>query len=165
MQWSFTTNVLAWWGAIVATLVLLWDIRKWHKEGVRLSARIEGIDVPAGEGVRCEICNRGGKATTIREVMLVTLQEEWWLRLLGMSKSIRNLSASAPEINLPFLLVPGAAWSGTYFFPKKESHPVGNENYSELLERGRLYYKVRFSHSNRCVRGRVKKEGLADLWG
>jgi hypothetical protein len=165
MQLSLTTDVLAWWGAIVATLVLFWDIIKWRREGVHLSVTIKGIEIPAGAGVRCEIRNRGGKATTVSEVMLVTRPGNLMARLFGISMSTRYLSSTAPEMNLPILLAPGAEWIGTYYFPDARLTLAVDDDYRELLKQGKLYYKVRFSHTDRCVKGRVKPEGILDMLG
>jgi len=164
MQWK-TTDILAWWGAIVATLVLVWDIIKWRKDRVNLSVKIYGIGFSDVEGIRCEISNRGGKATTIIEVMLVTYQDNPFFRLIRMSKSIRNLSVSAPEMNLPYPLAPGTVWSRTFIFSKNDTRSLNDENYSKLIEQGKLFYKVRLSHCDRCIRGRVKPEGITDLFG
>ncbi|MDD4871406.1 MAG: hypothetical protein PHR77_12680 [Kiritimatiellae bacterium] len=162
-----TTTLLALWGAILSSLVAVWDIYKWKKEGIRLSIKVAGIDGIDGKGICCEICNRGGKVTTIREVMLVTYQKNPFLRLLRMVSSTRNLSASDPSLNLPFLLVPGGVWTGKYFFSDKNNHPFNDDNYSELLEQGKLYYKVTFSHTDRPARGLVKQDGLNifDIFG
>lgn len=161
MQWE-TTDVLAWWGAIIATLVLVWDILKWRKDRVNLSVKIIGIDVPVGQGIRCEISNRGGKATTIIDVMLVTYQDNPFLRLIRMAKITKYLSAS---MNLPSPLAPGAVWKQDFFVKKKSDLIPFGEDYWEQFQRGKLYYKIKFSHSGRYVRGRVKKEGISDLFG
>ncbi|MDF1821045.1 MAG: hypothetical protein P1U64_05720 [Alcanivoracaceae bacterium] len=34
------TQIVAWWGAIVATLVLLWDVVKWLKFGPKIKKRV-----------------------------------------------------------------------------------------------------------------------------
>jgi hypothetical protein len=81
-----------------------------------------------------------------------------------MAEGVRNLSVSAPDVNLPCLLVPGAAWKGYYYFPERRPH-LPDDDYQAFLERGRLYYRVRLSHSDRCVRGRVKPAGISELFG
>lgn len=35
-----TTQIVAWWGAVVATLVLLWDVVKWLNTGPKIKKRI-----------------------------------------------------------------------------------------------------------------------------
>lgn len=34
-------DYVAWWGAVVATLVFLWDVAKWFKSGPRIKQRIQ----------------------------------------------------------------------------------------------------------------------------
>ena len=164
MQFSLTTDVLAWWGAIVATLVLIWDIIKWRREGVHLTVKIKAVDGLDGKFIRCEICNRGGKATTIKEVVLLTYQDKFFLRLFRMPAMTRALSFCA-DMNLPFRLDAGSAWIRTYEFPKGEHRSMGEDDYAELIEQGRLNYKVSFSHRSRSVRGRVWEEGIDEHWG
>ncbi|TCT43652.1 hypothetical protein EDB29_101459 [Vibrio crassostreae] len=35
-----TSNIVAWWGAVVATLVLGWDVLKWLKSGAKIKTRL-----------------------------------------------------------------------------------------------------------------------------
>jgi hypothetical protein len=49
-----STEIAAWWGAIIASIVLLWDIYKWKTRGpklvMRLSPNIQVWGDPSREG-------------------------------------------------------------------------------------------------------------------
>lgn len=62
------TEIVAWWGAIVATIVLIWDIIKWRSAGLRIKFRVYPnlivIGKPELEGktyINAKASNIGGK--------------------------------------------------------------------------------------------------------
>ena len=72
------TSFVAWWGAVVATLVLLWDIYKWTKSGpsVVISARPDMktfVGAPQNlsekKYILAEAVNKGNKKTTITHLV------------------------------------------------------------------------------------------------
>ena len=154
-----TTDVLAWWGAIIGSLVFVWDIYKWMKERVQISVMAAEYDVPAEKGIRCEIRNRGGRPTTIKEVMLVNYQKRqfrtYFLRIFDAERSVRK----SQDGSLPFLLQPGAMWTGYYNY-EEETHTMLCEDIAALVEQGTLYFKVKTSDSDRAIRGLVRQETM-----
>ena len=67
------TDIVAWWGAIVATSVLIWDIYKWRTSGPRIKFIVQPnslvVGDPARKGKRfisVKATNVGDRPTTIR---------------------------------------------------------------------------------------------------
>ena len=80
-------EIVARWGAIIATLVLLWDIYKWKTSGPKLRLRIIGnmktINIPSSEGITfisVRVDNIGTVETTITNFYLV-YYKTWWRRI------------------------------------------------------------------------------------
>jgi|ERR1051326_5249179 hypothetical protein len=109
------TTILAVWGATISTFVFLWDIRKWQRNKPQIVAKIqfhEGFSEDEGGWGSYEIRNRGGRATTIEELMLVKYQDGiWgWFRFYEQSE---NVWVKHPEtVKLPVMVQPGEVWKG-----------------------------------------------------
>ena len=81
------TVIVTWWGAIIATIVLIWDVIKWHRNTarVRITTKINVFhndreimaipvtsDGPSGrlkEYIHVEVINVGTLPTTIMSIM------------------------------------------------------------------------------------------------
>jgi hypothetical protein len=72
------TELAAWWGAAIATLVFIWDIFKWKKSGPIVGVSVSpnmhtfgGITDGLGEKtfVVVEITNNGDRKTTITHLV------------------------------------------------------------------------------------------------
>ena len=84
-----STDAAAWWGAIVASLVFIWDIYKWIKSGtaLRISAvpnmqlLYDKIPKPTDTMyVHVDVSNTGDKKTTITHLVGVCHTSFWkWL--------------------------------------------------------------------------------------
>jgi len=69
------TEIAAWWGASVATIVFLWDIYKWRRSGARLRLMVSGdmeayghlaaLLSPDQTLIVVEAINVGNKKTTL----------------------------------------------------------------------------------------------------
>ena len=55
------TEIAAWWGAGVATLVLLWDVYKWVTLGPRVRMAVRGNMIVVGDPAQ-----KGKKFVTVR---------------------------------------------------------------------------------------------------
>lgn len=146
------TDVLAWWGAIVATLVLLWDIYKWKTAGSRIrlscSSNMEMFGDPGIVGklfVSLRAKNVGERATTITMVSLIYYKDEANLRNKKSDKSflVTNQGVGYP---LPYVLQPGAIWDGT---------AEQNSEIEQMAKQGLLFWELRHSNSEDPVSIRV----------
>ena len=156
-----TTDYLAWIGAITGTLALAWDIFKWVHGGVRLSFKAVAVGMEEPEGIKFEICNRGGKPTTIQEVMLMIPQTPWFLQHYRLFDNRISLSRVAPkQIKLPALLQPGEVWTAIYMLENRQSSDNWDRDYLKLLAENNLCFEVKSSHSNWRTRNRVKPISL-----
>ena len=116
------TPVVAWWGAVVATLVLIWDIYKWRRTGPRVFVEARGNQSVVGsprheEGTYVLVLakNRGDCATTI-----TGLGMRWFANAKDKArkKAGKNFLIIAETTQpLPYLLQPGGLWQG--FFQEK----------------------------------------------
>ena len=65
------TTVIAWWGAIISTAVLAWDVYKWRKTGrpklvVKASGNLQDLDSNNPQKyVSISVTNVGDKPTTL----------------------------------------------------------------------------------------------------
>jgi len=108
----------AWWGAGVATLVLIWDLFKWATSGARLHVRavtgmqqyIEGVGVDPTSHVFVEVMNRGDRSTTITHLALYAYPSR-------LARFFRRRPSSLgfvpkPSGPLPAELAAGQRWTG-----------------------------------------------------
>ncbi len=63
------TSVAAWWGALVATAVAVWDVVKWRKRGPRLKIQVRQPDNDDSE-FEVELSNVGEIPALIEKVWL-----------------------------------------------------------------------------------------------
>lgn len=93
MDKTSITEIAAWWGAIIASVVLLWDIYKWSQAGpkIRVSAKanmtpLETIGLSeAKKYVFVEATNVGDQATTLTH-FLGYVYRSTFQRLRGKSE-------------------------------------------------------------------------------
>ena len=149
------TNLAAWWGASVATLLLIWDVFKWilsSRANIVVSVApnmqiIGGASNTISEEfyVVVSATNKGNKKTTI--TLLVGCRYKSFINKIRkkaeMSFFIKNTGFSQP---LPYVLEPGEIWLGEIL-----------EN--EILEKigcdGYLYCGIHHSLSKKAVLKRV----------
>jgi hypothetical protein len=78
------TDFLAWWGAVISTGVLVWDVVKWRLAGPRLrltvTSGMESINIPEYEGkmlMNAQVVNRGDRSTTITNLGFLYYKNVW----------------------------------------------------------------------------------------
>jgi hypothetical protein len=157
MQSMNTTDIVAWWGAIVASLVLLWDVYKWMAEGPRLTMRLSPnmrvLGDPSREGkiwVSVTVTNVGNRPTTIK-VVGMEYYANWfsWLRNRAEKAAVfPNPSDSFP---LPRVLKPGEEWLG--LIPQERTDM--EISLEEMSRTGRLMIWLSQSHKQRAIRKRL----------
>ena len=151
-----TTDILALWGALVATSVLVWDILKWKIEGPKINlfanAHIKVFGDESLEGktfISIDIRNTGGGASTILKIGFVHFKNRW-MRLLGRrSGPFYWVVKPRSQHELPHFLESGKFWSGL---------ANQNEELENLSKKGFLHLAVQFSHkedlmiSKKCIK-------------
>ena len=120
-----TNIIVAWWGAVVATLVLIWDVVKWSQSGPKIKYRyqintwyLDGevleekdeddvVSKICAEYCHIELVNTGIIPTTIMSVWLSNkhLKNE---TVIGMGD--KNITEHFGK-KLPYSLAPGDIWS------------------------------------------------------
>jgi hypothetical protein len=113
-----TTDIVAWWGAVVATLVLLWDVYKFLRQGpsLRINARpdMQAYGMPGREEdtfVIVEAVNVGDRPTTLTIIGLryYTSHFQRWRRKPQRTMIVPDPALTQP---LPHVLEPGKMWAG-----------------------------------------------------
>lgn len=73
------SDVAAWWGAIIATLVLVWDVFKWRKSrfSIKVSAspNMSSLNplkekLEDDKNIFVEVVNRGDKVITLTHLVI-----------------------------------------------------------------------------------------------
>ena len=146
------TAIVAWWGAIVATLVLIWDIYKWKTSGPHIrfvvTPNMMVVGDPDREGkkyISAEATNTGDRPTTITN--LVVQYYETYLSMLrhkpSQSRIVTNPNSSQP---LPHVLHPGSVWRGL---------ALQTSEIEALARNGYLVCGLCHSHSNKEIDKRI----------
>ena len=148
------TDVLAWWGAVVATVVLVWDIFKWFHEGPQMAFKVRPEMCIVGdeefEGKRFlvfDVANIGGRATTLTSLGFVYYANLWQrIRRKADYYFVKNPGF---EHAFPHKLDVGELWTG-------RASQTGELD--RMLEKGFLYASVYCSHSSHPMTVRVQKK-------
>lgn len=155
------TFVLAIWGAVISTVAISWQIFIWLRSNPRIVPRVFVIESPTGDEtqdyVSFEIRNRGGKPTTIEEIMFIS-SDGWLSHLQGLKKTEYLSAYKTDDLKLPVVLPPGEIWKGTcYLGPRQDPHRLDRTRRERFLA-GRLFYYIRCAHTDRFIRGKVRAE-------
>lgn len=111
-------EIVAWWGAIVATIVLLWDIYKWKKAGPRIKFKVRSGMIVIGDPERdnqafisVEATNTGDRPTTITNIV-VQHYNTYFAMLRHKPSNTMIMNNPSPSRPLPYVLNPGSVWQG-----------------------------------------------------
>ena len=155
-------DYVAWWGAIVATLVLMWDVAKWLKTGPKIRKRIQlntgyldskvlSVEkLENGESkklaVYChiELVNTGTSPTTIMGIMATHVNA----RQEGQMSVTSQRFLPHYGNTLPYVLSPGEVWSCR----------LEMSDLYRSAERGTPYIEVSVSHKRKPIIIRPKLE-------
>ena len=141
-----STEIAAWWGAIMASVVFLWDMYKWKTQGPKLVMRLSPNmlmypDLPPYQPrfVSVTVSNIGDQPTTIKGFG-VEYYADWFKRLRQRAHdriafAVGNQSHVEP---LPKVLNPGEEWIGLI------PHILYNEFHLEfyLAEKSRMGHVI-----------------------
>lgn len=156
--------MVAWYAAVVATIVLLWDVYKWIKSGPDLklaaSSNMEVYGDPDLEGqtyIYVSATNRGNIPTTLLTPGFYYYKNWWsWLRSWRPfrvwkrdgSYIIKNPGTIIDKkYKLPYVILPGTIWQG---LAKQD------EQLEQLLKDGLLFFVLYSSHKGKAVMVRVR---------
>lgn len=113
-----STDFVAWWGAITATVVFVWDIYKWKTQGpqleLSLSPNMQVLGDPAREGIQwvsITVTNVGDRPTTIKGVGM-KYYRNWWQRIRNRAEKAAVFPNPNDSYPLPRILKPGDEWVG-----------------------------------------------------
>ena len=115
---SASTEFAAWWGALVASAVLLWDVYKWKTQGPKLVLRLSPNSVVVGDPslenqtwVSVTVTNVGSQPSTIKGVRMVYFAS--YLKRLRNKAKKAAVFPNPNQVNpLPRRLEPGDEWRG-----------------------------------------------------
>ncbi len=148
-----STTFVAWWGAILSTIVFLWDTYKYRKAGPKLcfDVRTGMVLVPSADKrtfIQTEVVNYGDRSTTLTNITLFSFEKAWsWSRLRNRPTKaavLNNPNAAQP---FPCELKAGGIWRGlTEQTPELE----------DWARKGILYFDLYHSHRTKPVRRRVR---------
>jgi hypothetical protein len=144
---------VAWWGAVLSTVVFLWDIYKWRTAGpkprLRVQTGMEMLNAPEHEGktlLVIEVVNYGERPTTITNAVLVSYTSVL-SRLRKRHDKVFVIPIPSREQPLPFELKPGSIWRGM---------GVQEQGLEDAAKNGYLYCLVAHSHRGAPLKQRVK---------
>ncbi len=154
-----TTEIVAWWGAILATVVFGWDIYKWRTSGPRLRLSIRPNQIVIGDSSRegktyisIWVTNIGDRPTTLQSLGFHVFEKRFHRFRRFRRKAV--MSAIFPNPNeqfpLPHKLEPGTQWLG--LMPQSE---VAEEAKGRFIE-----IELGHSHAEHPIRKLLKSEAL-----
>lgn len=143
-----TIDFVAWWGAIVATGVLTWDIYKVRSAKPTLLLRTTTVVYPDNV-LNLEIANVGSKVTTLTRVYANAgdgAESEDGSKIVIPTGGARTSSGFENRFALPYTLSPGSVWNGWI-----------NPSYIyRIQDLSTMIVKVRDEHGKLVVRREVE---------
>jgi len=146
------TDLLAVWGAFIATLVLLWDIYKWSTSGpkiiVHTNPDMSIINVPEISEdktfIQVDATNNGDRPTTITKLG-IRIYSSWFKRVLKKPKRQAIIVNPYPG-KIPHKLGPGEEWFGC----------IDQDGLKEEIpQSGSLVIELYTSHTKKPKKARV----------
>ena len=157
LQSLSTTDIVAWWGAIVASLLLFWDVYKWMVEGprltIRLSPNMKVLGDPSCEGktwVSVTVSNIGTRPTTIKNVGM-EYYSNWISRLRSRAEKAAVFPNPSDGFPLPRVLNPGEEWLGLI----PQARLDKGVDLEKMSRTGHLMILLSQSHTKRAIRKRL----------
>jgi hypothetical protein len=157
-----TTTIVAWWGAVLSSVVFLWDIYKWWTAGpkIRFSVQsgMESINMPEYDGktlILAKVTNYGDRPTTITNLGFLYFGSIW-SKLRKKSDKAFIIPNPSTVQRLPFELKQGSIWSGV---------AIQDSQVEALAMKGRLYCVLYHSHDEKPIMARVEIRSNTSLQG
>jgi len=141
------SDYAAWYAAIVATIVLVWDVIKFRFSGPVITgeakANWESYGIPETEGhslTILKISNNGGRPTTINSWGMYWYPAGSNLKSAKGRRGFVIRGGLAGVGKIPSIIRPGEEWSGIM---------MEDEEFNRLFENGTILMAVGFSHSKK----------------
>jgi len=147
------TLVIAAWGAILSTVVFLWDIYKWRTAGPRLrfsvTANMKRVDMdrPGDKGetiIAVKATNYGDRPTTITNIGYLYYRDRRWIPREPDKKVILT-NPKWPQ-RPPFELKPGSRWMVSL---------DQTAEIEQMSREGKLFFLLFHSHTEKPVKRRL----------
>ena len=139
-------NMIALYAAIVATVVLVWDIYKWKTSGPEISLtaspNIKVLGDPELEGktyISIEARNIGSRPTTILKLGFL-YYKNWWHRVRGKHEVFLWVVHPHTQHGIPYVLQQGTVWNGL-------AHQ--NKDIEKKAKEGLLFCALFLSHTEK----------------
>ena len=145
------TYIIALYAAVVATLVLLWDIYKWRASGPRIilaispNMKIHGDPRYPHTYITVEAINKGNLPTTITKLAVQNYRNRFF-KILRIPKASFIIAASGLSDPLPHVLESGKVWHGLVH---------QNEETEQMAKEGLLFCELYLSHRKKPKVARV----------
>ena len=152
---NIITNIAAWWGAAIATSVLIWDIYKWTHSGPIINVTASPNMKTFGKipnhpkdkkYISVEVTNTGTQKTTITHLMSSHYKSLIFKLIKNTDKNYAVLTPAFLAPRLPHILEPGERWMGGI---------EQNNELEKLSRNGLLYCGIYHSGSKKPVMQRV----------
>ena len=153
------SDIAAWYAAIVATAVLIWDYVKWKNSGPQISAfarsGMRSLNIPETANmtlIYVEVTNTGDKPTTLKS---------WGMYWYPVGVSLNDkrgrqawiLRSSFADMGVvPQKIEPGDVWRGVI----EEDDEV-----QKMKDNGTFFVMLSFSHSQEEVLVRVEQNKVS----
>ena len=156
-----STEIVAWWGAIVATLVLAWDVIKWLRTGPKIRGSVT-LDVTYGDGellstestphgrvskyqdyCNIEVVNTGSQPTTILDISATHKKHKDGFKFGATGIAFKEHFGKT----LPHVLGPGEVWSCR----------LSMDRYRNIAEHGQPEIHLNFAHLKKPMVLRASK--------
>jgi len=147
------TEIAAWWGAFIATLLLFWDIYKWKRSGPIINVSASPDMEPHGNIpdrlknktlVFVQVVNSGDMKTTLTH--LVIFHYSSFFKKLIKKKNMQGIVVSALYNPLPYILEPGELWQGGI---------LQNKELEEMSRNGYLYCGIIYASRKKPILQRI----------
>ena len=148
--------VAAWWGALIATVVLLFDLYKWAKSGPSIMCEsnygwkimMEGIE-DDNEYIYFTVTNTGDRLTTITK-QAAAYWDTKWATIFSKPKQQFFIKGGLHGLGkVPMIIKPGEIWISL--------GRIGEDIRGLMDQGGYLYLSLYFSHRRRPLRFKVAK--------
>lgn len=149
------TKIVAWWGAILATFVFLWDIYKWKKSGPNIELEVSPsrmiMNDPRYEGktfISVTAKNNGTQATTITNLRIL-FYTNIFSRVINKPNKAAVITGPGYAYPLPHIIEPGTVWDGLI---TQDTEVV------KMAKQGYLMCALDVSNSKKPVKKRISRK-------
>lgn len=114
-----TTDIVAWWGAIIATTVLVWDVFKWITSGAKIRLLVSsnmqmfgGFEQNDKNYITLRVTNVGDRPTTISTIGGKHYKNLWSKLTNKVNQAFVIPNPALNNQQLPYVLDVGQEWMG-----------------------------------------------------